>query len=114
MVGIATTVVGWCGMSSSVVEASRPRYPTVNWWGWTPVTGLAALDIAAFNKVYPNIKVVYKNFPDANYTAALRPALLSGVGPDVFDVATGGQVGAFSEFVPYAINLTPPWKSCAA
>jgi raffinose/stachyose/melibiose transport system substrate-binding protein len=107
MVGMATTVVSWCGVSSSVVDASASSTPTVNWWGWTPVTGLAALDIAAFNKVYPNIKVVYKNFPDANYTAALRPALLSGVGPDVFDVATGGQVGAFSEFVPYAVNLTP-------
>ena len=106
MVGVATTVVGWCGVSSSVAEAS-PASVTVQWWGWTPVTGLAQLDIAAFNKQYPNIKVVYKNFPDANYTAALRPALLSGVGPDVFDVATGGQVGAFSEFVPYATNLTP-------
>jgi raffinose/stachyose/melibiose transport system substrate-binding protein len=110
MIGIATTV-GLCGASTSAADASvpagAPTPVTVNWWGWTPVTGLAQLDIAAFNKQYPKIKVVYKNFPDNAYTAGLRPALLSGAGPDVFDVATNGAAGAFPQFVPYTINLTP-------
>src|SRR5690242_3013963 len=36
---------------------------TVNWWGWSPSTQDAGTYIAAFNKVYPNIKVNYKLLP---------------------------------------------------
>ena len=108
---ILTAGVGLCAVSAPAADASASggssTSGTVNWWGWTPVTGLAQLDIAAFNKQYPHIKVIYKNFPDNAYTAGLRPALLSGAGPDVFDVATNGAAGAFPQFAPYAANLTP-------
>ncbi len=108
---IVTAGVGLCAVSAPAADASTSggsaTSGTVNWWGWTPVTGLAQLDIAAFNKQYPHIKVIYKNFPDNAYTAGLRPALLSGAGPDVFDVATNGAAGAFPQFAPYALNLTP-------
>jgi raffinose/stachyose/melibiose transport system substrate-binding protein len=111
LVSIATAGIGLCAVSAPAADASASggsaTSGTVNWWGWTPVTGLAQLDIAAFNKQYPHIKVIYKNFPDNAYTAGLRPALLSGAGPDVFDVATNGAAGAFPQFAPYALNLTP-------
>ena len=47
---------------------------TVNWWGWSPSAQAAKADIAAFNKVYPHIKVNYKLLPVTGVAAAMRPA----------------------------------------
>lgn len=81
----------------------------INWWSWTPDNDLAAREIAAFNKQYPNIHVTYKKVPIDNYAALLRPALASSDGPDVFTVNASG---AFSgqTFAPYAEDLTAPIK----
>lgn len=92
---------------------------TVNWWGWTPDIGVANREIAGFEKQYPNIKVVFKKTEDASYNAAIRPALNSSVGPDVFDMAAGGAVGSVKNFGVQATDLTPAmskllganWKS---
>ena len=54
---------------------------TVNWWSWTPDNNVAEREIAAFNKQYPDIKVIYKKVPDDNYAAVLKPALASDDGP---------------------------------
>ena len=43
----------------------------------------------------------------AGYNAALRPALASTVGPDVFDVAPGGANGSVETYSPDAVNLAP-------
>ena len=43
----------------------------------------------------------------AGYNAAIRPALASSVGPDVFDVAPGGANGSVETYAPDAINLEP-------
>ena len=56
-----------------------------------PTTQVAQQYITAFNKVYPNIHVTFKMLTIAGYNAAIRPALASSVGPDVFDVAPGGR-----------------------
>lgn len=80
---------------------------TVRWWGWTPDDSEAQQEIAAFNKEYPNITVQFKKIQDASYNAALRPALASGSGPDVFDVAAGGATGDVATFGADAIDLTP-------
>src|SRR5690349_12943899 len=79
---------------------------TVNWWSWTPDNDLAAREIAAFNKQYPDIKVVYKKVPIDNYAAVLKPALASNDGPDVFTVNASGAFSAES-FASYAYDLTP-------
>src|SRR5665213_324570 len=93
---------------------------TVNWWGWTPTdTATANNYISAFNKQYPNIKVNYKLVNISDWVAALRPALASGQGPDVFDVQPGAYV---TEFNSFAEDLTPlaekalgsDWKSKVA
>jgi len=78
---------------------------TITWWGWTPGnSALAGIYIKAFNQVYPNIKVTYKVITISDYTAALRPALVSGQGPDVFDIQPGAYV---TEFGSFAEDLTP-------
>ena len=105
---------------SSAAGAVSNISGTVNWWGWTPTdTATANNYISAFNKQYPNIKVNYKLVNISDWVAALRPALASGQGPDVFDVQPGAYV---TEFNSFAEDLTPlaekalgsDWKSMVA
>ena len=39
--------------------------------------------IAAFNKVYPNVKVTFVSQPIDSYDSVLGPAITSSKGPDV-------------------------------
>jgi raffinose/stachyose/melibiose transport system substrate-binding protein len=80
---------------------------SVTWWGWTPDDTPAKAYITAFNKAYPNIKVTYKKLTIDGYNAALRPALASSVGPDVFDVAPGAANGSVEIYGVDAVDLTP-------
>ncbi len=92
----------------------------MNWWGWTPTDTATANDyIAAFNKQYPNVKINYKLVNISDWVAALRPALVSGQGPDVFDMQPGAYVTQFGSFAedltPLASNwLGADWKNKVA
>jgi ABC-type glycerol-3-phosphate transport system substrate-binding protein len=105
------------GGSSSKKDASSATSGTVNWWGWTPTdTATANGYIAAFNKQYPNIKVNYKLVNISDWVAALRPALASGKGPDVFDMQPGAYVTQFKSFAQDQTKLAEQalgsdWKS---
>jgi raffinose/stachyose/melibiose transport system substrate-binding protein len=116
---LAASGLAACGSGGSSSGGSATS-GTVNWWGWTPTdTATANSYIAAFNKQYPNIKVNYKLVNISDWVAALRPALASGQGPDVFDVQPGAYV---TEFKSFAEDLTPlaeqalgtDWKSKVA
>ncbi|HEV7624122.1 MAG TPA: extracellular solute-binding protein, partial [Amnibacterium sp.] len=98
-----------CGSQAAPSNGGSATKGAINWWSWTPDNDLAAREIAAFNKQYPNIKVTYKKVPIDNYAAVLRPALSSNSGPDVFSVNASG---AFSgkTFAAYAYDLTPAMK----
>ena len=94
------------GGSSSSPDASSATSGTVNWWGWTPTdTATANGYIAAFNQQYPNIKVNYKLVNISDWVAALRPALASGKGPDVFDMQPGAYVTQFKSFAEDQTSL---------
>jgi raffinose/stachyose/melibiose transport system substrate-binding protein len=95
------------GGGSSGGGAGNATSANITWWGWTPSTQVAQQYITAFNKAYPNIHVTYKMLTIAGYNAAIRPALASSVGPDVFDVAPGGANGSVETYAPDAINLEP-------
>jgi ABC-type glycerol-3-phosphate transport system substrate-binding protein len=71
---------------------------------------LAAHLIKEFNKQYPNIHVTYKNYQDQAFASALRPALASNVGPDVFNTLVGGSGAAVSIYGVDAVDLTPAMK----
>jgi raffinose/stachyose/melibiose transport system substrate-binding protein len=96
-----------------------PRSGSITWWGWTPDAAPAEAYIKAFNEVYPNIKVTYKKQTIDGYDAAIRPALASSVGPDVFDVAPGAANGSVDIYGVNAVDLAPTvqkflgadWKS---
>lgn len=79
----------------------------ITWWGWTPDAAPANAYIKAFNKVYPNIKVTFKKLTIDGYDAAIRPALASSVGPDVFDVAPGAANGSVDIYGVNALDLKP-------
>ena len=89
----------------------------MNWWGWSPSAQAAQATIAAFNKVYPHIKVNYKLLPVTGVAAAMRPGLAAGaLGPDVFDVTPGPDLTSWGVFaldldVTVQKALGPDWKS---
>ena len=93
--------------SSGDTPAGSATSGSINWWGWTPDAGPAKQYIELFNKEYPDIKVTYKQLAIADYDAALRPALASSVGPDVFGVAPGAANGSVEVYHVNAADLKP-------
>ena len=73
-------------------------HATLNWDGWAPDVNQVKNYVAAFNKVYPNIKVNFKVVQYTDYAAALRPALVSGSGPDIFDLQPGVLTQQYAQF----------------
>ena len=107
-VGLAASAAACSSESEAPSTAGSATSGTVNWWGWTPTdTATANQYIDAFHKEFPDITVNFKLVGISDYTAALRPALLSGKGPDVFDVQPGAYVDQFKGF---AEDLTPVAK----
>jgi ABC-type glycerol-3-phosphate transport system substrate-binding protein len=110
------------GSGSAGNTAGSATSANITWWGWTPTVQGAQEYINAFNKAYPNIHVSFKEITIAGYDAAMRPALVSGAGPDVFDIAPGGGIGSIAELAPDTTNLEPAiakalgpdWKSKVA
>ena len=96
-----------CSSSSPSGGSGSATSANLTWWGWTPTSQVAQQYIAAFNKVYPNIHITFKMLTIAGYNAAIRPALASTVGPDIFDVAPGGANGSVETYAPDAVNLEP-------
>ena len=94
--------VSACGSSSSSAHGSSTS-GSVTWWGWTPQPNNATDYIKAFNAQYPKITVTYKQVTIDGWNAALRSALASGHGPDVFDIAPGAGMAAFAGS---AVDLT--------
>jgi ABC-type glycerol-3-phosphate transport system substrate-binding protein len=121
--GLTAGLLSGCSSSNAGNSSSDSATKgSINWWGWTPEIGVGKQYIAAFNKVYPNIKVTYKQVATASYDAAIRPALASSVGPDVFNMAPGGGIGSIDAYQGSAVDLTPviskalgsDWKSKVA
>jgi raffinose/stachyose/melibiose transport system substrate-binding protein len=108
------------GGSDKSTDAGSATSGTVNWWGWTPTDNATANTyIAAFNKQYPDIKVNFKLVNISDWVAALRPALASGNGPDVFDMQPGAYVSQFKSFAVDQTKLAEDalgadWKSKVA
>lgn len=101
LAAVAACSGGGAGGSSGG-EAGGSTSTTVNWWGWAPGKELADSYIAAFAKDNPDIKVVYKEVPYADYVNALRLGLQSDAGPDVFALQPGEITDRFG---PSAADL---------
>ena len=105
--GLAAVSLAACSSNSSGGSGSATSGNVV-WWGWTPQPNNASAYIKAFNKVYPKIHVTYKQVTIDGWNAALRPALASNDGPDVYDIAPGAGL---AEFGGSAVDLTPAIKA---
>ncbi len=115
---VTAATVAACSSGGTPAGSGGPATSgTVNWWGWSPSAQAAKAAIAAFNKVYPNIKVNYKLLPVTGVAEAMRPGLAAGaLGPDVFDVTPGPELTSWGGS---ALDLTstaekalgPGWKS---
>lgn len=108
MASLAAISLAACGGGGAVGNGGSATSGDVKWWGWTPEISVANKDyIKAFNKVYPNIHVTYKQLTISGWDAGLRPALASSVGPDVFDIAPGAGM---QQYAQDAQDLTPAVK----
>ena len=99
--------VGLAACSASSGAQGSPTKANLTWWGWTPDQAVAQNAITEFNKQYPNIHITFKKIQDADYAAALRPALASSSGPDVFNLLVGGTGAAVKTYGVDAVDLTP-------
>lgn len=102
---LALALTGCSGGQAAPKDSGSATKGTINWWSWTPTNDVAKSEIAAFNKAYPDVKVIYKKVPIENYAASLKPALASNDGPDVYTVYNSGAFGA-EAFAPFATDLT--------
>jgi ABC-type glycerol-3-phosphate transport system substrate-binding protein len=100
----ATMALAACQGSPAPADTGSSAKVTLNWWGYGPSISIVKQYIAAFNKQYPNITVHFKYIDQSDYQAALRPALNSDSGPDLFLESPGGL--GFSQFYQYGTDLT--------
>lgn len=114
--GLAATALAGVGLvgcspsgsrSSSTNEGSATSGNLV-WWGWSPQIGPAQEFITAFNKKYPNIKITYKLVTLDGWDAALRPALASSSGPDLYGISPGPKVANYGD---QAVDMTSAIKA---
>ena len=107
MMALAAAGVTACGGGGGGEAANDdPTKGEVTWWSWSPESVLAEQYIADFNKEYPDIKVTYKQNSIDGYDAALRPAIQSSSGPDIFAVTPGSANGGSQVFGSGAIDMT--------
>jgi raffinose/stachyose/melibiose transport system substrate-binding protein len=107
---VVVTGLAACSGSGSAGTTGSATKANLTWWGWTPDQAVAENAIKAFNKQYPNIHITFKKIQDATYAAALRPALASSSGPDVFNLLVGGTGATVKTYGVDAVDLTASMK----
>ncbi|MDR1187842.1 MAG: extracellular solute-binding protein [Bifidobacteriaceae bacterium] len=110
-IALAALGLAACGTDGGGGQAGDPDKAELTWWSWSPESVLAEQYIADFNKEYPDIKVTYKQHSIDGYDAALRPAIQSSSGPDIFAVTPGSANGGSQVFGSGAIDLTDTVKA---
>lgn len=115
---LTMAMLAGCGSSAPAATTAAAEPVTGNatsgevvWWGWTPGSPTNEAYIAEFNKLYPDIKVTWKQTTIDDYDAALKPALANGQGVDAFEVSAGSANGGIAVFGGQAIDLEPAVKA---
>ncbi|MCU1441278.1 MAG: carbohydrate transporter substrate-binding protein [Rhodoglobus sp.] len=116
VLGVAVASLVGCAAGPTTTDEGSATSGDLTWWGWSPQPGPAEEFLTAFNKEYPDIHITYKNLTLDGWDAALRPALASPNGPDLFGISPGPKVANYGE---QAVDITPAleeslgkdWKS---
>ena len=115
---LTMAMLAGCGSSAPAASTTAAEPVTGNatsgevvWWGWTPGSPTNEGYIAEFNKLYPDIKVTWKQTTIDDDDAALKPALANGQGVDAFEVSAGSANGGIAVFGGQAIDLEPAVKA---
>lgn len=100
----AVAALAVSGCSGGQSSSSSSGKTTITWWGWDSNPTQTTM-VAAFEKENPNITVNVKDFSTgtSDYENALRPALTSNSGPDVFQIQPGSML---SNYGPLAVDLS--------
>ena len=98
-------------MLMSVASAFADEAAELVWWGWTPGSPVNESFIEAFNKTYPDIKVIWKQVSIDDYDATIKPALAYGEGVDIFECSAGSANGGIEVFASQALDLTDALKA---
>jgi len=99
------------GSAAGSAAAGEPV--KITWWSWNggpPVAGAQLGDppqlVVEFNKTHPDIQLDWKFYQYNDYLNALKLAVASGEGPDLFGLQAGALVNEYNEFTedlnPYA------------
>lgn len=107
----------------SGVAAGQGEPVKLTWWSWNfgptvdfgPIESVPPQLVAEFNRTHPDIQVEYEFYQYNDYLNALRLAMLSGEGPDLFGLQAGALISVYNEFTedlaPYlARDLGPNWQ----
>ena len=97
---LATACGGGSGDGSATDDPDGPVELT--WWAWNVAAGEEVVE--AFEAEHPDITVELRPYGFDDYVQALRPALTSSGGPDVFQLQPGGMV---TNYEPLALDLAP-------
>jgi hypothetical protein len=106
---VAATVAG-AGVASTVARAARVEFPTGNaavsgeCLVWCNGNQFSAAQVAAFNKVYPNVKVTQKTTTYVPATPSLAAHLVTGV--DVPDGIFFIEDAYLGKFAPTLYDVT--------
>ncbi len=118
---VAATVAG-AGVASTVARAARVEFPTGNaavsgeCLVWCNGNQFSAAQVAAFNKVYPNVKVTQKTTAYVPATPSLAAHLVTGVDvPDGIFFIEDAYLGLYApdlydvtaQVAPYASTIAP-------
>lgn len=95
----------------SAAPAASGNATKITFWSWNGgpgVPGAAQGDppqlVVEFNKTHPDIQVDWKFYQYTDYLNALKLAIASGEGPDLFGLQAGALVKEYNEFTE---DLTP-------
>ncbi|SDS87857.1 raffinose/stachyose/melibiose transport system substrate-binding protein [Paraoerskovia marina] len=77
---------------------------TVDWWTWNPDQAVVGDWVDLFNKEHPDITINYRYIAFDDYANALRLAITTPSGPDVFGLNYGPMADQFGSA---AIDLAP-------
>ncbi|XID91991.1 ABC transporter substrate-binding protein [Paenibacillaceae bacterium WGS1546] len=93
------------GGTGAAEQGGKEEQKVVTVWSWNPANEDEARPyLEAFSQAHPDIKLSFKGVTFNDYLNALKIAMVSGEGPDIFQIQPGAMMAEYAEFTE---DLTP-------